>query len=130
MNGRLLLDTNFLIGYLGEKEHLLNFLNRDYPHAATYASVVSKLELLSYHALSEEDEAEIESFLSNIAIVPLDEEVQKATVMFRRATRKKLPDSIVAASAITVGATLVTCDRELAAASFPGLKTINPDDFQ
>lgn len=129
MSGKLLLDTNFIIGYLLEKEPLVDFL-KIHASSELFASVVTKLEILSYHALSDEDEAEFESFLSNVSIVPLDNDVQTATVMFRRATRKKLPDSIVAASAIAVDATLVTCDRELAASAFPGLKTVNPKDLQ
>lgn len=129
MNGNLLLDTNFIIGYLLEKASLVEFL-KSHADAELFVSVVSKLELLSFHALSEEDEVKIQSFLASLTLVPLGEEVQSVTVMFRRGTRRKLPDSIVAASAITVGATLVTCDRELAASTFPGLTTANPDDLQ
>ncbi|CAK7069378.1 MAG: hypothetical protein DELT_01813 [Desulfovibrio sp.] len=127
MSGRLLLDTNFIIGYLLEKEPLVAFLVR-YANFELYASVITKLELLSYHALSDQDETEFKSFLNNVAIVPVNDEVQATTIMFRRATRKKLPDSIVAASAISMNAILVTSDRELAATAFPGLRTVNPDD--
>lgn len=129
MNGRLLLDTNFIIGYLMEKDPLVEFL-KSHADDELFASIVSRLELLSFHALSEEDEGKIQSFLTGLTLIPLSEEVQNSTIMFRRATRRKLPDSIVAASAITASATLVTCDRELAAATFPGLTTINPDDLQ
>ncbi len=129
MNGRLLLDTNVIIGYLLAKEALLGFL-KAHADAELFVSVISKLELLSFHGLSNEDEDVFQSFLSNVTLIPLNEEVQSAAIAFRRVTRRKLPDAIVAASAIQVGAILATCDRELAASRFPGFKTVNPDYFQ
>lgn len=128
MSGKLLLDTNVVIGFLLEKEPLVEFL-KNHANDVLYVSVVTKMELLSFHGISDEDEHAFLSFLSCATLVPLSEEVQTVTILFRRATRKKLPDSMVAASAIALGATLVTSDRELAATNFPGLKTMNPDDF-
>ncbi|MDL2317062.1 PIN domain-containing protein [Desulfovibrio sp. OttesenSCG-928-A18] len=74
-----------------------------------------------------EEETFIVYLLGDVTIVPLNPDVEEAAIRLRRATRRKMPDAIVAASAVVSGATLVTCDRELAATDFPGLVAINPD---
>lgn len=92
-----------------------------------YVSVLTKMELLSFHSLTPEEETFIVDLLDDVTIVPLNPDVADVAIRLRRATRRKMPDAIVAASAVVAGAVLVTCDRELAATDFPGLVAINPD---
>ncbi len=61
---------------------------------------------------------------TNIAIDFLNGRDELATIAFRRGARLKLPDSIIAATAWLIKATLVTRDRRLAALDWPGLTTI------
>lgn len=60
-------------------------------------------------------------------MVPIDTDVEDAAIRLRRATRRKLSDAIVAASALVSGSTLATCDRELSETDFPGLVIFNPE---
>lgn len=84
------------------------------------------MELLSFHGITPDEERLIRTFLELVSVMPLDTEVEATAIQLRRETRRKMPDAIVAASAVVLHAVLATCDHELAATAFPGLKTHNP----
>ena len=77
------------------------------------------MELLSFHGVTPEEEKQILDFLDAVFIVPLNAEVEDTAIRLRRATRHKMPDAIVAASAVVSKAMLVTYDRELVNTNFP-----------
>ncbi len=70
-------------------------------------------------------EAIIQNFLALVDILPLSELVADKTIALRRITRLKLPDAIIAATAITHNLILVTCDKNLAGSSSE-LQILNP----
>jgi predicted nucleic acid-binding protein len=84
------------------------------------------MELLSFHGIAAEEEKHIRDFLDALSIISLSTEVEDTAIRLRRASRCKMPDAIVAASAITSNAILVTYDQELAGTTFPGLVTRCP----
>lgn len=51
-------------------------------------------------------------------------EIEECAITLRRQTRMKLPDCIVAATAIENGCVLVTNDKDLAKKQINGLKSI------
>jgi predicted nucleic acid-binding protein len=57
-------------------------------------------------------------------VAPLDDSVEKIAVEIRRNTAVKLPDCIVAATAIALDAILLTDDQILKKIVWPGLKTL------
>jgi predicted nucleic acid-binding protein len=126
MNGKLLLDTNIILGIFRGTPSITHALEA-HVGADMCVSVLTKMELLSFHSLTPEEEAFIVDLLGDVTIIPLNPDVEEIATRLRRATRRKMPDAIVAASAVVAGAILVTCDRELAATDFPGLITFNPD---
>ena len=73
-----------------------------------------------------EEEEHIQEFLDAVFVVPLNADVEGTAIRLRRVTRHKIPDAIVAASAIVSKAVLVTYDRELANTDFPDLVTHHP----
>ena len=125
MNGKLLLDTNVVLGLLKGQKADVAFL-RKHADYSLYVSVITRMELLSFHSLGKEEEDAIQEFLDAVVVIPLSKDVEDVSINLRRATRRKLPDSIVAASAVVSGAILLTNDRELATTAFPGLKTQSP----
>lgn len=126
MNGdRFLVDTNIILGYLKGTAGIISFFDA-MGEAELYASVITRMELFSFHGMSETEELLVRRFFDSIKVVPLTEDVENATVALRRATRCKLPDAIIAASAVCLEATLLTCDKTLAATQFPGLKITIP----
>ena len=105
MNGDYLLDTNVFINAINRQLRL--------PPARYLFSVITELELLSFPDLKPADEERIRSILGQLTCVEIDEFVKKEAIDFRQRTGTKLPDSIIAASAMVAGATLVTDDNKL-----------------
>ena len=83
------------------------------------------MELLSKRNIQDDEERDIQEFLDNIIIVPINEVVEKKAIEIRRATTVKLPDCVVAATAIVLDAILLTDDKELLNLSWPGFHTQN-----
>ena len=69
--------------------------------------------MLSYPALDAAALQQVRKFLSEIRVVPLTESVKEATIDLRKAHGLKIPDAIVAATARTVSARLLTNDAQL-----------------
>ena len=120
MSGKIILDSNIVIGFLDNREGIpdLNNLPDD---TAIHISVITELELLSFSKIDSVAESVILRFFSDLAVVPLTDAIKQKTIAFRRATNRKLPDSIIAATAIVLGATLITRDEHLLKVDFPGL---------
>ncbi|MCL2122784.1 MAG: type II toxin-antitoxin system VapC family toxin [Desulfovibrionaceae bacterium] len=127
MSGKFLLDTNIILYYLKGDRNIADFL-AEHREAVLYVSVITRMELLSFHGMTPSEEKHIHDVLSPINVLPITEDIEETAINFRRATRKKLPDAVVAASAIVSKAVLVTYDRELAGTVFPGLATYHPDN--
>ncbi|WP_404415236.1 type II toxin-antitoxin system VapC family toxin [Marinospirillum sp.] len=107
MNGnRYLLDTNIFINAIHQKIKL--------PIAHYAFSVITELELLGFPGLNSTDEAVIKAILQQLTRIELNEQIRAETIQIRRSSLMKLPDSIISASAIVTGATLVTDDIKLA----------------
>ncbi len=62
------------------------------------------MELLAYPLLSREEEGRIREFIGAVAVVGLGEQVKDRTIEVRRSCGLKLPDAIVAATALVSGA--------------------------
>ncbi len=119
MNGnKLLLDTNAVLYVLGGDETLASFLNGK----ELYLSIISELELLSYKKITQKEIKAITSFLSELKIENISEEIKKATIEIRKSTNLKLPDCIIAATSITLSIPLISSDKQLS--SVPGLDIV------
>lgn len=121
----VMLDTNVILGYLKGDKSIRDFIQTRLAQE-WYVSVITRIELLSFPSLRQDEDAAIQDFLGYAIIVTLSEKVEKQAVRLRRETKCKTPDAIIAASAICMGASLVTLDRKLAAVEYPGLRTVNP----
>jgi predicted nucleic acid-binding protein len=101
----MLLDSNLII-YAAQPEHaaLRQFIETHAPAI----SVVSYIEVLGYHKLSEEDRQFLEQFFQTAERLPLSEAVVQWAVKLRQRRKMSLGDSIVAGTAIAHERTLVT----------------------
>lgn len=94
---KLLYDTDVLIDHLDGRRSL--------PAGEDVAySSVTRAELYS----GKTDEADIDSFLEPFEEIVIDRPVAEEAGRIRRITRIKLPDALVAASAMLTGRGLVT----------------------
>lgn len=110
MNGNdIFLDTNILLYFLrGDKNVQKFFLDYN-----PIISFVTELEILSSPELSEKDKLNIQQLLSEITIVNYADNHKQAILKIQSVKRLKLPDAIIAATAITLGIPLVTADSSL-----------------
>jgi predicted nucleic acid-binding protein len=91
-----ILDTNIVI-YLQK-----GLLARPLPREEYLLSVISELELRPFHGLDAASRSWLNTFLSDITIVDLEEQIKEIIVRLRRAHRLRLPDAIIAASAFSM----------------------------
>lgn len=102
-----LLDTNIVVDpFAGNLAELL-------PEGELYCSIITELECLSAPGIDPESETMIRSFLTTVTVIGLEASVCEATISFRRTRSLKLPDAIIAATAQTLGATLLTNDDRM-----------------
>lgn len=128
MNGtRFLLDSSFLIDYLTGNPSARKFVEEatanDHQLAA---SQITRIEILSWPLLDEDIEALIKGFLSNIKIHPITDAVEINTIALRKEKKLKLPDAIIAATALSFDSILITSDARLLKAEIDGLRSENP----
>ncbi|UUO13150.1 PIN domain-containing protein [Dolichospermum heterosporum] len=63
-------------------------------------SPIIRIELLSFADLSKEEEQSIEDLLSQFNTVPFLREIENQTIQIKRQYKIKLPDAIIAATAV------------------------------
>lgn len=71
-------------------------------------SVISKVEVLGYHQLSEPARSLLESFFAAAMVLPVTDSVADEAIRLRQLRRMKLGDALIAATALVFGHTLVT----------------------
>ena len=105
----MLLDSNIIV-YAAQPEHaaLRQFIETHTPAV----SVISYIEVLGYHRLSEDDRQSLEQFFQTAERLPLSEAVVQWAVKLRQRRKMSLGDSIVAGTAIVHDRTLVTHNPE------------------
>lgn len=123
MNGDVfVLDSNFILEYLKGRSAQVAFM-REHAGGELWASIITEMELYSFHGLTDGEKKVLDAFMASIAVAPLDGRTKDIAIAFRRATRRKIPDSIIAATAIRLEAVLITNDQALLKSVFSGFGT-------
>jgi predicted nucleic acid-binding protein len=120
-NGNSLFDSNSSIKYLDREPGFINlspFLKQN----NCFVSVITKLEVLGWSEITPITEKRSSEFLAELTILPLDDAVEAETIKIRRSTNLKLPDAIIAATAIVIGAEVVTTDNDFLKCTYPKLR--------
>ena len=110
MGQRYLIDTNIVIAYL----------NGTLPDIAAYLieeerpciSVITRIELLVWRNASEEHISKMHEFINASIVFNLEEQIILKTIELRKQHRIKLPDVIIAATALTHNLQLITRNSE------------------
>ena len=114
MNGKFyFLDTNAIIQLLKGNQELLEILqNAEF----ISCSIISKLEYLSFHDISENDIELFDQFIEKIEIMELpsnDNELHKHIINIRKDKKLKLPDAIIVGCSEYRKCTLITADKKI-----------------
>jgi toxin FitB len=105
MGKKYLIDTNILLEYLANglptdgHDFINTIIDSDFN-----ISVINKIEILGHDSSTQE----IEDFLNLANTFQLNEAVVKKTIDIRKTKKIKLPDAIIAATAIVYDLELIT----------------------
>lgn len=131
MGKKYLIDTNIAIYFLDAQLtpagmiYLVKALNA----GDCYISVISKMELLGWTFKSPTDEQKAKDFVDELNVISLTDTIADKTIEIRKSRPKtKLPDAIIAATALVNDMVLITRNTP----DFIGvrdLETVNPFEF-
>jgi len=93
----ILIDTNIALYFLSGDKKLSTLLDNTFPHL----SFLTELELLAYPGLVKQEEKEIKAFIDECITVDINDPIKERTLDIRQQANLKLPDAIIAATAIS-----------------------------
>ncbi|MBP5982587.1 MAG: type II toxin-antitoxin system VapC family toxin [Fluviicola sp.] len=120
-----LIDTNAVIDYLGNKfvTSSMDFMNTIID-AVPNVSVVTKIEVLGFNA-PEQHNRLLVNFINDATVFDLTDNIVEASIEIRKKHKTKLPDAIIAATALVYDLVLIT--RNISDfKNIDGLKVIDP----
>ena len=128
MGMNMLVDSNEIIDFVSNRIPEKSAKQLDiYFNSNFSVSIVSKIEVLGFKT-QEYELKQLESFIQLSSIVYIDEAVADKTIEIRRMKRIKLPDAIIAATALVQNCILLshnTTDFN----KIEGLQVLDPYSF-
>lgn len=115
MNGaRFLLDTNYVLGLVKRREEVIRVVTaRSIEIQGCAYSFITRLELLRFPMITQQEINGIESVLTLMQYIPLTREIEDGAIALSRKYRLKVPDAIIAATAKCLTLELLTLDQQL-----------------
>jgi len=108
MNGnKVFLDTNICI-YLMNGDSVLADILQD---QNIYISFITEIELFAYHSTNEKAEDILKEFIESVTVLNIDEATKRKAIEIRKNYKLKLPDTIIAASALANDIPFITADK-------------------
>lgn len=122
-----LIDTSAVIKYLNGSlpEHNLNFIDQIIDEEV-YLSFISEIELQVWNPVNENDTAIYLNFVGQANILSINSIIISETIRIRKSHHLKLPDAIIAATAIINNLTLIA-DNDKDFLKVDSLKYFNPN---
>src|SRR3546814_662696 len=126
MASRYLIDTSAVIKYLNGTfpEKALAFLD-DVVDNESSISFISEIELQVWAPQNPDDLLIYQQFVASSAVIGVDEQVTSETIRVRKTHKIKLPDALIAATAI-VNNLILIADNDKDFLKVSGLKYTNP----
>ena len=113
---KYLLDTNFILGILkGDGLVLAELSARRILAAECSYNSITRMELLGFHRITQEEKTLIKIKLEYFSYLPITKDIEDRVIELRQLRKIKLPDAIIAATAICLGIELLTMDQHLLA---------------
>ncbi|MBK0380759.1 type II toxin-antitoxin system VapC family toxin [Mucilaginibacter segetis] len=122
MSGKeILVDTNIILYLLDGSDTLEQILQGK----NLYLSFITELELLGFKNISSKEESQIVEVLNDCSILSINKLIKEKYVEIRRKYHLKLPDALIAATAIVYNMPLITADKQ-----FKTVKELNLISYQ
>jgi predicted nucleic acid-binding protein len=103
------LDTNAIIYYLKDDPDAVAALSEIFSQdTPLYISAITEIELFGFPTLSDQEEEQVEALLRTVAVIPIDSRIARTAGLIRRTYRANIADSVIAATALFTGTTLLT----------------------
>ena len=103
---KYLLDTNILLYLTGNKIPVDTL-----PEGEFSVSFVTELEVLSYPSISPLEEQQLKRFMCDIPVIDITADIKDRTIELRKKYNLRLPDAIIAATALQLDLTRITNDK-------------------
>jgi predicted nucleic acid-binding protein len=121
-----LIDSNIIIYSLDNISEIKNFYNNVVDiEDLLFFSFISEIELLSFSNITSHEEEIVHNLLKSFSKIGINNDIEKITIEIRKKKKLKIPDAIIAASAIYTNSTLVTRNTK-DFKNIDGLKLLNP----
>ncbi|PSL07346.1 type II toxin-antitoxin system VapC family toxin [Cecembia rubra] len=127
MERKFLIDTSAVIKFLNESFPIesLQFLDRILDRECII-SCITQIELLVWESNAKEVSI-LNDFVSAAEVLGIDHSVINTTIEIRRKLKIKIPDALIAATAITNDLTLIADnDKDFRKVEALGLRYLNP----
>jgi predicted nucleic acid-binding protein len=108
----LLFDSNILILHLryALDDATTKLLDAAVQNKLAAISVITRSEVLSWSRHTNESLEMAQNLLANFVSIPVDEQIADAAAQIRRSVNIKLPDALIATTALNTQRTLVTAN--------------------
>ena len=108
---KYLLDTNFILGMLKSTPEVLAMVRNAglMAHQCAY-NAVTRMELLGDPDITSEEDALIRQRLAQFTYLAISTVIEDKAIALRQSRRIKLPDALIAATALCHGLDLLTMD--------------------
>jgi hypothetical protein len=111
---KYLLDTSFILGILKSNPAVLALITeRQILSVECAYSTITRMELLGFPGITGEEKSLIEERLEHFTLIPLTQPIEDVVINLRQTRKIKIPDAIIAATAIHSGVELLTLDQHL-----------------
>jgi predicted nucleic acid-binding protein len=97
-------DTNFLIYVHEGNENVLPFLNYNFG-----LSFISEVELLGFKGITKTEEAKLKSLINDGFVLDWNPKIKNQTIELKKKHSIKLPDAIIASTAIIYNVPFDNC---------------------
>ncbi|VXD13959.1 type II toxin-antitoxin system VapC family toxin [Planktothrix paucivesiculata] len=119
---KYLYDTNIFIDYFADEGAVIEWFSEDFlTNNQVIISTIIKMELLSYSGLSVKEDQAIRECLEQFDNIFVTPKIEEVTIQIRKQHKIKLPDAIIAGTALVEGAVLVTRNID----DFQGISSLN-----
>lgn len=120
---KYLLDTNYILGLLKSTPEVLSEVTgRAILTVECGYSAITRMELLGFPGITTAEELLIQERLAQLTYWPLTSTIEDVAIAVRRTRKVKLPDAIIAATAIHLQLELLTLDVGLQSVVRDGLE--------